>query len=106
MIGAAFSSFGVRTALMLLCAVNCCWNSLSAVGGSHVPAAEPTWTYFPLSKNGFGTAAEPWANRGALLSVGAPFMTSTFGLATCQAAAQAVKPWPILVPTSTLLKLT
>ena len=44
MIGAAFSSFGTTTELMLLCAVNCCWNSLSAVGGSQVPAAEPTWT--------------------------------------------------------------
>jgi hypothetical protein len=44
MIGAAFSSFGVRTELMFLCAVNCCWNSLSAVGGSQVPAGSPTLT--------------------------------------------------------------
>ena len=57
MIGAAFSSFGTTTELMLLCAVNCCWNSLSAVGGSQVPAAEPTLTYFPLEKNGASTAS-------------------------------------------------
>ena len=57
MIGAAFSSFGVTTELMFLCAVNCCWNSLSAVGGSQVPAAEPAWTYFPLEKNGASTAS-------------------------------------------------
>ena len=48
MIGAAFSSFGVRTELMFLCAVYACWNSLSAVGGSQVPAGVPTSTYFPL----------------------------------------------------------
>ena len=42
MIGAAFSSFGTSTALMFLCAVYCCWNSVSAVGGSQVPAAWPT----------------------------------------------------------------
>jgi hypothetical protein len=42
----------------------------------------------------------------ALLSVGAPRMTRTFGLVTCSAVAQATKPWPISVPTSTLLKLS
>ena len=56
MIGAAFSSFGVSTALMLLCAVNCCWNSLSAVGGSQVPAALPTWCHLPELNSGFSTA--------------------------------------------------
>jgi len=40
------------------------------------------------------------------LSVGSPFITSTSGLATFQAVTQAVKPWPIFVPTSTLLKLS
>jgi hypothetical protein len=42
----------------------------------------------------------------ALLSVGSPFITSTFGLATFQAETQDVKPLPISVPTRTLLKLT
>ena len=106
MIGAAFSSFGVRTELMFLCAVNACWNSLSATVGVQVPAGSPTFTYFPLEKKGSSTARYPWANRVALLSVGSPFITSTFGLVTCQAAAQAVNPWPIFVPTRTLLKLT
>ena len=35
---APFSSLGIRAALMLLWAVNACWNSVSAVGGSQVPA--------------------------------------------------------------------
>jgi len=40
------------------------------------------------------------------LSVGAPFMTMTSGLLTPQAVTQASRPWPIRVPTRTLLKLT
>ena len=56
MIGAAFSSFGVSTALMFLCAVNCPWNSVSAVGGSQVPAAVPTLTQVPALKSGAITA--------------------------------------------------
>ena len=47
MIGAAFSSFGISAALMFLCAVYCCWNSVSAVGGSQVPAVVPT-SFQPL----------------------------------------------------------
>ena len=42
MMGAAFSSFGVTTELMFLCAVNCCWNSVYATLGVHVPAGMPT----------------------------------------------------------------
>jgi hypothetical protein len=106
MIGAAFSSFGVSTELMFLWAVNACWNSVSATVGVQVPAGSPTFTYFPLENSGLSTPRYPWANRVALLSVGSPFITSTFGLATCQAVAQAWKPWPILVPTRTLSKLT
>src|SRR6266571_4840409 len=106
MIGAAFASFGVRTELMFLCAVKFCWNSVSATVGVHVPAGSPTFTYFPEEKKGLSTPRYPWANRVALLSVGSPFITSTFGLATFQAVAQAAKPWPISVPTLTLSKLT
>src|ERR1700724_1921034 len=106
MIGAAFSSFGITAELMFLCAVKDCWNSLSAVGGSHVPAGLATSTYLPEEKNGLSTGSEPCAKSVALLSVGAPFMTMTCGFFTPQAAAQVTKPWPILVPTSTLLKLT
>ena len=61
---------------------------------------------FPEEKKGLSTPRYPWANRVALLSVGSPFITSTFGLATFQAVAQAAKPWPISVPTLTLSKLT
>jgi hypothetical protein len=106
MIGAAFASFGVRTELMFLCAVKFCWNSLSATDGVQVPAGSATFTYLLLEKNGLSTPRYPCANRVALLSVGSPFMTRTFGLLTFQAVAQAAKPWPIFVPTSTLLKLT
>src|SRR5206468_13011138 len=106
MIGAAFASFGVRTDLMFWCAVKFCWNSLSATVGVQVPAGSATFTYLPLLKSGLSTPRYPCANRVALLSVGSPFMTSTFGLLTFQAAAQAVKPWPIFWPTTTLLKLT
>ena len=91
---------------MFLWAVKFCWNSLSATDGVQVPAGSPTFTYLPLVKNGLSTPRYPCANRVALLSVGSPFITSTFGLLTFQAVAQAAKPWPILVPTRTLLKLT
>src|ERR1700691_979975 len=106
MIGAAFSSFGETRELMFLCAVYACWNSLSAVGGSHVPAGVPTSTYVLLEKYGASTASYACANRVALLSVRAPRITRRFGLSTCSAAAQATKPLPITVPTSTWLKLT
>src|SRR5579871_2447179 len=106
MIGAAFSSLGTSTALIFLWAVYCCWNSVSAVGGSQVPAAEPTLDHFPPLKYDARTPSYPWANRVALLSVGAPFITSTFGCATCQAATQLTRPWPINWPTWTLSKET
>src|ERR1039457_7110030 len=106
MIGAAFSSLGVSTALMFLCAVNCPWNSVSAVGGSHVPAPWPTWTHLPGEKNGAITALWPGPNRVALLSVGAPYMTSTLGFLTFHAETQLTRPSPIRWPTCTLLKLT
>src|SRR6516225_6540393 len=106
MIGAAFSSFGVSMALMFGCAVNCCWNSVSAVGGSQVPAALPTWAHLPELKNGFITALYPSPNSVALLSVGSPYITSTFGFDTPQAVTQLARPWPRSVPTCTLLKLT
>jgi len=50
MIGAPFSSLGMRAALMSLCAVYCCWNYDSAVGGSQVPAGVDTLLYLPESK--------------------------------------------------------
>src|SRR5579859_5531775 len=106
MIGAAFSSLGTSTELMFLCAVNCCWNSVSAVGGSQVPGGVPTSLYVPAENFGWSTDMYPWANSVALLSVGSPFITSTLGLVTCQAVAQFTKPWPISWPTLTLLKLT
>src|ERR1700753_3007432 len=107
MIGAAFSSFGTSTELMLLCAVYCCWNSVSAVGGSQVPAAEPTdFQPPPLPNLEAVTPCYPGANRVALLSVGSPFMTSTCGLFTPQAVTQLSRPWPMSLPTWTLLKLT
>jgi hypothetical protein len=37
MMGAPFSSLGISAALMFLCAVYCCWNSLSAMCGTQVP---------------------------------------------------------------------
>src|SRR5215471_3377526 len=106
MIGAAFSSFGVSTELMLGCAVNCCWNSVSAVGGSQVPAALPTSAHLPEVKNGFITAMYPSPNSVALLSVGSPYITSTFGFDTPQEVTQVARPWPSRVPTRTLSKLT
>src|SRR5579875_3134548 len=106
MIGAAFSSLGTSTALMLLCAVYCCWNSVSAVGGSQVPAALPTDFQPPPENFDASTPSYPCANRVALLSVGAPFITSTFGLFTFHAVTQLSRPWPISLPTWTLLKLT
>ncbi len=48
----------------------------------------------------------PWANSLALLSVGSPSMTSTFGLATFHADTQSTNPWPMSLPTFTLSKLT
>ncbi len=56
MIGAAFSSFGISAALMFGWAVNCCWNSLSAVGGSQVPAGWLT-SFQPLENCGASTAS-------------------------------------------------
>src|SRR5579875_3270552 len=106
MIGAAFSSLGDSSALMFLCAVYCCWNSVSAVGGSQVPAALPTLVHWPLLNSGLSTALYPSPNSVALLSVGAPYITSTFGWLTCQAATQLFRPSPSSVPTLTLLKLT
>jgi hypothetical protein len=38
MIAPAVASFAVRVALAVGFAVNACWNWVSAVGGSHVPA--------------------------------------------------------------------
>src|ERR1017187_6021431 len=105
MIGAPFSSFGISAALMFGCAVYCCWNSLSAVGGAQVPAGWLT-SFQPQPKVVASTAAQPRAKSVALLSVGEPFMTMTCGLLTPQAATQLTRPWPIFVPTSTLLKLT
>jgi hypothetical protein len=43
-------SFGVTTALMFGCAVNCCSKFVAAVGPSHVPAGSPTFVYEPSSK--------------------------------------------------------
>src|SRR2546429_3931916 len=106
MIGAAFASFGTSTELMFLCAVNCCWNSVSAVGGSQVPGGVPTSLYEPAENFGWSTDMYPCANSVALLSVGSPFITSTLGVATCQAAAQLTKPLPMIWPTLTLSKLT
>ena len=56
MIGAAFSSFGISAVLMFGCAVNCCWNSLSAVGGSQVPGGLLTF-FQPELKCGLSTAS-------------------------------------------------
>jgi hypothetical protein len=56
MIGAPFSSFGISAALMFGCAVYCCWNSLSAVGGSQVPAGWLT-SFQPLENCGASTAS-------------------------------------------------
>src|ERR1700744_6338604 len=104
MIGAAFSSFGTSTALMFLCAVYCCWNSVSAVGGSQVPGGWATSVHFPAEKYDALTPLYPWANSVALLSVGAPRMTITLGCETCQALMQDTRPSPMTWPTLTLLK--
>ena len=40
----ALSSFGVTTALMFGCAVNCWSNVVCATDGVHVPAGSPTFT--------------------------------------------------------------
>src|ERR1700722_18971958 len=106
MIGGACSSLGTRAALIFGWAVYCCWNSVRAVGGSQVPAGCATSVHALDEKWGARTALYPWANRVALLSVGSPRMTMTFGLATFQALTQLTSPLPIRVPTSTLLKLT
>ena len=47
MIGAPVSSFGISAALTLWCAVNTAWNSVSAVGGSQVPAVWATAVHLP-----------------------------------------------------------
>jgi hypothetical protein len=106
MIGAPFSSFGISAALMFLCAVYCCWNSDSAVAGVHVPAGLLTSFHLPEEKYGAITPSYPWANSVALLSVGAPFITMTFGSLTPQAAMQDTRPWPMTWPTLTLLNDT
>src|SRR6185437_8456744 len=106
MIGAPFSSFGMSAALIFLCAVYCCWNSDSAVGGSQVPAGWLTSVHFFEEKNGAITPVYPWANSVALLSVGAPLITMTLGSLTPQAETQDTRPWPMTWPTLTLLKLT
>src|ERR1700742_2494857 len=106
MIGAPFSSFGMSAALMFLCAVYCCWNSDSAVGGSQVPAGLLTFVQPLPEKYGARTPSYPWANSVALLSVGAPFITMTLGFFTPQAVTQDTRPWPMTWPTLTLLKLT
>src|SRR5579862_5974673 len=106
MIGAAFSSFGTIAEFMLGCAVSCCSNVVAAVGGSHVPAGLPTSLYTPELNFGLSTSRYPSRNSVALLSVGAPLMTSTFGFESPQDWAQETKPLPINLPTSTLLKLT
>ena len=102
----ALSSFGVITALMFECAVNCCSNVVAAVGGSHVPAGSPTFVYVPSEKLGSSTLLYPCAKSFALLSVGSPSITRMFGLLTFHEERQSTKPWPISLPTSTLLKLT
>src|SRR5690242_19127978 len=102
----ALSSFGVITALMFLCAVYCCSNVVTAVGGSHVPAGSPTFVYEPSWKCGARTPLYPWANSFALLSVGSPSITRMFGFFTPQSWMQLTAPWPISLPTWTLLKLT
>src|SRR5580698_9360887 len=106
MIGAPFSSFGMSAALMFLWAVYCCWNSLSATSGVQVPAGLDTSVHLPEEKYGAITASYPWANSVALLSVGAPFMTMTLGFLTPQAVMHAASPWPMTVPTFTLLNDT
>ena len=102
----ALSSFGVTTALMFLCAVNCCSNVVAAVGGSHVPAGSPTFTYDLSAKCGASTPLYPCANSFALLSVGSPSMIRIFGFFTPHAEMQLTSPLPISCPTCTLLKLT
>jgi len=67
MIGAALASFGVRTELMFLCAVNCCWNSLSATDGVQVPAGSPTLTYWPLEKSGVEHPEVPLREQGGVV---------------------------------------
>ena len=47
MIVAAFESFGISAALMLLCAVYCCWNSLSDTRASQEPGGLLMSVYLP-----------------------------------------------------------
>src|SRR3954454_6907436 len=91
----ALSSLGVITALMFLWAVYCWSNVVAATDGVHVPAGSPTFTQVLLSNSGFSTPLYPWAKRLALLSVGSPFMTRTFGFWTFHAATQSISPWPM-----------
>src|ERR1700735_926397 len=106
MIGAPVSSFGMRAELTLWCAVTTAWNSVSAVGGSHVPAVCATAVHFPSLKYLLMTLSHPLADRVELLSVTAPCMTTTCGFLTCHAATQLTRPSPMTWPTFTLLKLT
>src|SRR6476619_3456420 len=102
----ATPSFGVIAALMLLCAVYCCWKLVRACWLFHVPAGSATFLYAPLLNFGASTAVYPLLNNVALLSVGSPFMMSTCGFLTFHALTQSTKPCPMRVPTFTLSKLT
>ncbi len=55
MIGAPVSSLGISAELTLWCAVKMAWNSVSAVGGSHVPAVCATAVHFSSLKYGLMT---------------------------------------------------
>src|SRR5580700_8084268 len=101
MIGAAFSSLGVSTPLAEELAVNACWNSVSAVGGSQVPAGCARSFHVPFLKYLFMTSKYPCANSVALLSVGEPRMTMSFGDLTFHALTQLTMPPPISLPTLT-----
>src|ERR1700761_5398725 len=106
MIGAPFSSFGMRAALMFLWAVYDCSNSDSAVDGVQVPAGVATSLYLPEEKYDWSTSVDPCANSVALLSVAAPFIKMSCGLFTPQAAMQDTRPVAIVLPTVTLLNET
>src|ERR1700761_3904914 len=106
MIGAPFSSFGISAAFALEFAVKACSNSLWAVVGVHVPAGVAARVHFFESNSGPSTSSEPLWNRVALLSVGSPRMKMTFGFFTPQAATQLTRPWPMTLPTVTLLNDT
>ena len=92
---------------MLGWAVYCCWKIVSACWLSQAgTACSPTFVYLPLVNNGESTWLYPLANNVALLSVGEPSSSNTWGLDTPHEAMQSTAPWPIRLPTLTLLKLT